>query len=72
MFQFEYKTIVLNSKDMDDTNEHLTDKLNKYGKNGWELVSFVTQPSLGSSKYNLVGITQKNILIFKRQLVDNI
>lgn len=68
MVQFEYKTVVINAKDVDDVSDNLTDELNVYGKDGWELVSSLTQPCLGSSKYSLIGITQKYIFIFKRQL----
>jgi hypothetical protein len=68
MMQFEYKTVLINSKDVDDVSNSLTDKLNTYGKDGLELVSSLTQPCLGSSQYSLIGITQKFILIFKRRL----
>ena len=67
MLQFEYKTALINGKEVDESN-NLTEKLNIYGKNGWELISSFTQPCLGSSQYSLIGITQKYVLIFKRQL----
>ena len=66
--QFKYKTLLMSSKDVDDISVSLADKLNVYGKDGWELVSALTQPCLGSSQYSLIGITQKYILIFKQQL----
>lgn len=71
MDQYEYMTAALNGKDMDDSDGLFAVKLNKHGKNGWELVSVISQPCLGSSQYNLLGISQKNTLIFKRQLEHN-
>ena len=68
MLQFEYTTVLINSKEVDEISNNLTDKLNAYGKDGWELISSFTQPCLGSSQYSLIGITQKYILIFKRQI----
>jgi hypothetical protein len=67
MGQFEYKTVFINGKDMDDVSDSLTDKLNAFGRDKWELVSSFIQPGLGSSQYSLIGITQKYILIFKRR-----
>lgn len=66
--QFEYKTLLINGKDVDNVNDSITEKLNTYGKDEWELVSSLTQPCLGSSQYSLLGITQKYILILKRRL----
>lgn len=66
--QFEYKTVLMNGKGVDDVSNNLTEKLDTYGKDGWELISSFTRPCLGGSHYSLVGITQKYILIFKRQL----
>ena len=66
MTKFEYRTVILKGTDMTDSNHDLSERVNEYGKDGWELVSIVSQTGLGSSPYNLVGISQKNILIFKR------
>lgn len=68
MVQYEYMTTLLSGKDIDDSDDRLAAKLNKHGKSGWELVSAISQPHLGSSQYNLFGVSQKNILIFKRKL----
>lgn len=68
MLQFEYKTVLMNGNGVDDVGNNLTNKLNAYGKNGWELILSFSQPCLGSSQFSLIGITQKYILIFKRQL----
>ena len=59
---------LMSSKDVDDISVSLADKLNIYGKDGWELVSALTQPCSSSSQYSLIGITQKYILIFKQRL----
>ncbi|APH13720.1 hypothetical protein NPD5_2116 [Clostridium sporogenes] len=67
MVGFEYTTLAVELKDINDGNS-LTDLLNLHGKNGWELVSTTTQSCLGSSQYALIGITQKMFLILKRQL----
>lgn len=68
MLQFEYKTVLINGKELDDVSNSLTDTLNAYGKDGWELISSLVQPCLGSTQYALIGITQKYILILKRPL----
>ena len=40
MTEFEYKTIVIDSKETEHSEKSLSDKLNHYGKDGWELVTF--------------------------------
>ncbi len=67
MDTFEYKTVTVDCKDMEQTQDTLTDQLNRRGKEGWELVSSFTRPYLGSSQYSLVGLTYRVTLIFKRQ-----
>lgn len=66
MNKYEYMTAVLGSGDIESPDDRLVAKLNRLGENGWELVSAITQPCFGSSQYNLLGISRKNILIFKR------
>ncbi len=68
MIEFEYKTISVDSKETEHSEKTLSDKLNSYGKNGWELAACFTYPCIGSSQYSLIGIAQKVTLIFKRQL----
>ena len=68
MTEFEYKTISIDSRETEHPETALSDKLNHYGKNGWELVTCFSCPHLGSSQYSLIGIAQKTTLIFKRQL----
>jgi len=67
---FEYMTIAINGKDIDNT-DNLSSILNRHGKKGWELASAITQPCLGSTQYSLIGITQKTILIFKKHMEQN-
>ena len=71
MAQFEYVMVALSSKDMENIEHCFTDKLNNFGKEGWELVSVITKPCLGGSQYNLLGITQKNIFVLKREIVKS-
>jgi hypothetical protein len=66
MAQYEYMTVDVSGTDFSE-HANITAILNKHGKNGWELVSSIAQPHLGSTKYNLLGISQKNIFIFKKQ-----
>jgi hypothetical protein len=66
MAQFEYMTVDVNGSDIGE-HTNLSAALNKHGKNGWELVSSITQPHLGSSQFNLFGVSLKNILIFKKR-----
>ena len=68
MTEFEYKTIVIDSKETEHSEKSLSDKLNHYGKDGWELVTCFAYPCIGSSQYSLIGIAQKATLIFKRRL----
>ncbi len=68
---YEYKTLALHGDELDNSCEKLTKKLNEVGKKGWELVSVLSQNGLGSSQYNILGITQKQFLVFKRQVTEN-
>ena len=68
MTEFEYKTISIDSKEIEHSEKPLSDKLNNYGKDGWELVACFAYPSIGSSQYSLIGIAQKAVLILKRQM----
>ncbi len=68
MTEFEYKTLSIDSKETEHYEKALSDKLNHYGKDGWELVTCFSYPCIGSSQYSLIGIAQKATLIFKRRL----
>ena len=69
MTEFEYKTMSIDSKETEHSDKSLTEKLNNYGKDGWELVTCFAYPYIGSSQYSLIGIAQKATLIFKRRLI---
>ena len=56
METFEYKTVTVDCKDMEHSQDKLTAQLNRWGKEGWELVSSLTHPYLGSSQYSPVGL----------------
>ncbi len=64
--EHEYKTVTVDCKDMEPSLNTLTAQLNCWGKEGWELVSSLTHPYLGSSQYSLVGLAHRVTLIFKR------
>lgn len=66
METFEYKTVTVDCKDMEHSQDKLTAQLNRWGKEGWELVSSLTHPYLGSSQYSLVVLAHRVTLIFKR------
>lgn len=66
--QYEYKTLSVTNDEASNLCEGLTAKLNQVGKQGWELVSIISQNGLGSSAYNIFGITQKQFLILKRAI----
>ena len=55
METFEYKTVTVDCKDMEHSQDPLTAQLNRWGKEGWELVSSIAHPYLGSSQYSLMG-----------------
>lgn len=46
METFEYKTVTVDCKDMEHSQDKLTAQLNRWGKEGWELVSSLTHPYL--------------------------
>ncbi len=54
MTEFEYKTIVIDSKETEHSEKSLSDKLNHYGKDGWELDTCFSYPCIGSSQYSLI------------------
>ncbi len=68
MTEFEYKTVSIDSKETEHSEKALSDKLDHYGKEGWELVTCFAYPCIGSSGYSIIGIAQKATLIFKRRL----
>ena len=68
MKKFEYTTKSFEaSKSISAIAASMEKELNILGENGWELVTSITQPGLGSSEYSLIGITQKIIFVLKRQ-----
>lgn len=70
MEKFEYKTMSVDSKETDKPDSLLTDRLNQYGKDGWELAASFACPCIGSSQYSLIGLAQKTSFIFKRRLLS--
>lgn len=66
--QYEYKILPVTNDEVSKFCEGLTDKLNQVGKERWELVSIISKNSLGSSSYNIFGITQKQFLVLKREI----
>ena len=70
MEKFEYKTMSVDSKETDKPDSLLTDRLNQYGKDGWELAASFACPCIGSSQYSLIGLAQKTTFIFKRRLLS--
>lgn len=68
MEKFEYKTMSVDSKETDKSDSLLADRLNQYGKDGWELAASFACPYIGSSQYSLIGLAQKTTFIFKRRL----
>ena len=68
MEKFEYKIMFVDSKETDKPDSLLADRLNQYGKDGWELAASFACPYIGSSQYSLIGLAQKTTFIFKRRL----
>lgn len=62
--EWEYK--VINDKDISKFSEpiKLQEELNNYGKEGWEVVSFVYPPQIGEGWMPRLDI---NSVVFKRQ-----
>jgi hypothetical protein len=67
--KFDYKVVNISNTKFEDTHI-FSETLKRYGEKGWELVSAVAHSHLGSSKYSLIGFSQKNTLIFKKRLDD--
>lgn len=65
---YEYKALPLHGNELENTCKGLTAVLNEMNKSGWEFVSILSHNGLGSSSLNIFGITQKQLLIFKRPL----
>lgn len=70
--QYEYKTLPISNDEISNLCEGLMAKLNQVGKQGWELISIISQNGLGSSSYNIFGITQKQFLVLKRAIVAEV
>lgn len=70
--QYEYKTLSVTNDEVSNLCEGLTAKLNQVGKSGWELASVISQSGLGSSSYNIFGITQKQFLVLKRTIAAEV
>lgn len=66
---YEYKILPLYGSGLEDSCERLTAKLNEIGKGDWELVTILSQNRLGSSPYNIFGITQRQFFVFKRPFI---
>ena len=66
MESFECKTDTVDCKSMEHSQNTLTAQLNRWGEEGWELVSSLTHPALGNSLHSLVGLTHRVTRIFKR------
>ena len=56
METFEYKTVTVDCKDMDLSQDTLTAQLTRWGREDWELVSSPTHPYWVSSQYSPVGL----------------
>jgi len=54
------------SVDKLENENYLADKLNELSQKGWELVSAVNQQRLGSTPYNILGVVNRCIFIFKK------
>jgi hypothetical protein len=66
--EWEYKVINIENFSKFNETQILQDELNKYGKEGWELVGFFYPPQIG------VGWLTKldnNSVIFKRGIMRN-
>ncbi len=67
--KFEYEVMNMDSKETGQCENLLSERLNRLGKDGWELVTSFTCPYIGGTPYSLIGIAQKTTFILKRQLI---
>lgn len=70
--QYEYKILPVTNDETSNLCESLMAKLDQVGKQEWELVSIISQNGLGSSSYNIFGITQKQFLVLKRAIATEV
>ncbi len=65
---YEYKTITFETGQSISTfSFSMEDEFNFLGKDGWELVSLISNPHLGSTKYALVDISINILSVLKRK-----
>lgn len=71
VMQYEYKTIAITNDEIGISCDGLTTRLNQMGIQGWELISILSKNGLGTTSYNILGITQKQFLILKRAIPEH-
>lgn len=62
MDKYEYKALELGSL------SHIEAHLNLLGKSGWNLITIISEPKLGSSNYSLIGLSTVKTAILKRKI----
>jgi hypothetical protein len=66
--EWEYKVVKVDNIPKFTETKKLEDALNKYGKEGWELVEFAYPPQAGVGWMPKLDIDS---VIFKRQVIKN-
>lgn len=69
---YEYKTVTFGTRESASSfPDSIERELNNLGKDRWELVSMISNPQLGSTKYALLGVSISTFAVLKRKQQEN-
>ncbi|KEJ00631.1 hypothetical protein N494_06525 [Clostridium botulinum A2B7 92] len=70
---FEYKTITFKTgQPISVFSSSMKNKSNSLTNDGWELVSLISSPHLGSRRYALVGTFNNILAVLKREQCESV
>ncbi|MCS4471526.1 DUF4177 domain-containing protein [Clostridium botulinum] len=70
---FEYKTIIFEiGQPISIFSSSIKNEFNNVGNDEWKLVSLISSPHLGSTKYALVGAYNNILAVLKREQHESV
>ncbi|KGO12956.1 DUF4177 domain-containing protein [Clostridium botulinum] len=70
---FEYKTIIFETGQLISVfSSSMENEFNNLENDGWELVSLISNPHLGSTRYALVGVSNNILAVLKREQRESV
>ncbi|APH19050.1 DUF4177 domain-containing protein [Clostridium botulinum] len=70
---FEYKTIIFQiGQPISIFSSSIKNEFNNVGNDEWKLVSLISSPHLGSTKYALVGAYNNILAVLKREQHESV